>query len=433
MKKIKKQLLTIMLTVMCSFMIGCGVNQEQKENKNNSNSGITLKVITNRTDIVDTELKKFGEEYKKKTGINIEWEAAQDYNSTMQVRVRANDNYGDVLLIPGISSEEYSQYFEPLGKASDSDISEYKINKTTAIKESGDYIVYGLSYGLGAQGIVYNKKAFEKAGINSDDMKTIEGFYEGCEKLKENGIIPVATNFKDSWTLGNWYVVAKCMSGNAEFENKLYKEDSIFDKSKPLGQMLDFSGTLINNGWVEDDLLYTDWDGSKQGLADGNIGMMFLGTWVISQEKALAKNPEDIGFMPIPTNDGNTYTYLEPDHAFVVSNKSKHKKEAREFLFAFNESDYASNNGFIPNNTKLTEMDPVIKEFLNSGVNQLIQQPASEEDLNKTSNIFNKASINTSTFVQKPFLYSIKGKDKLDEYIVHLNEDWNNAKKELGY
>lgn len=418
--------------VICGLISGCNLKPETS-NSNNSSEGVTLKVLTNRTDIVDTELKTFSEEYKKKTGVNIEWEAIEDYYTAMEVRIRANDNYGDVLLIPNISAEEYPEYFEPLGKASDSDISQYQVNKTTAVEENGDYTVYGLSYGLGAQGIVYNKSAFEKAGINPESMKTIEGFYEGCAKLKESGVIPIATNFKDSWTLSNWYSTAKCMSGSAEFENVLYKEESIFDKSKPLGEMLDFAGTLINNGWVEDDLLYTDWEKSKQELANGNIGMMFLGTWVISQEKALASNPDDIGFMPVPTKDGVTYTYLEPDHVLGVSNKTKYKKEARDFVFAFNESSYASDNGFIPNNKNITEMDPVIEEFLNSGVNQLIEEPESEEDKGKTDAILKKANIDTGTFVQKPFLYSLKGMDKLDQEINYLNEDWNNAKKELGY
>lgn len=430
----KKRNIKVIITAIIGISMlisGCSVKQG---GSSNSSEGVTLKVLTNRIDIVDTELKRFGEEYKNKTGVNIEWEAIQNYDEDVQVRIRSNNNYGDVLIIPAISSEEYEKYLEPLGKSSDPDIAEYTISTRTAIKENGDYTVYGLSYGLGAQGIVYNKKAFEEAGISAESMKTFEGFYEGCEKLKSIGVIPVATNFKDSWTLSNWFTTAKCMSGQADFENKLYKEESVFDSSKPIGQMLAFTENIISNGWVEEDLLNTDWEQSKQDLADGKVGMMFLGTWIISQEKAIASNPDDIGFMAIPTADGTTYTFLEPDYRLGVSNKSKHKKEARDFLFAFNESDYAANNGFIPNNSKLTEMDPVIEEFLNSGVNSLVQESAEEEDAGKTSELFSKAYIKTDTLVQKPFLYSsIQDKERFDKTIESFNKDWNTAKKDLGY
>lgn len=430
MRSIKKLICSIILVSLGINTIGCNI--KGSSSGISSSKGITLKVLTNRTDLVDTELKEFGEEYTKKTGVNIEWEAIADYDAEVKVRLRANDNYGDVLIIPGISSDEYAEYFEPLGKESDSDISEYTVTKKDAVREeNGDYTVYGLSYGLGAQGIVYNKKAFEKAGIDAESMKTFDGFYEGSRKLKEAGIIPVGTNFKDVWPLNNWYVNAKCISGQADFESKLYKEESIFDESKPLGQILDFTGTLINEGWVEEDLLYTDWESSKQELADGNIAMMFLGTWIISQEQALAQNPDDIGFMPLPTEDGVTYTYLEADYSLGVSNKSKYKKEARDFLFAFNESDFASKNGFIPNNKNVTEMSSVIEEFLNSGVNTIIEEPASGEDFGKTYEVFKKANIDRSTFVQKPFLYSIKSKDKLYEEMERLNKKWNDARNEL--
>lgn len=431
----KTKLLSMVLSV---FLIGtflCSCNIMSKSSSSHSNStgssgdGITLKVMTHRTDIVDTDLKTYAEEYKKKTGVTIQFVGVDDYDANMQVKIRANDDYGDVLMIPGISKEEYSKYLEPLGKASDADIKDYQINKSTAVEENGDYTVYGLSYGLGAHGVVYNKAAFEKAGVNPEEMKTFEQFYEGCQKLKDAGIIPVATNFKDEWTLSNWYATAKCFSGDPDFDNKLYKEDSIFDTSKPIGQMIEFTSTLINRGYTESDLLNTDWDKAKQDLADGKVAMMVLCTWIIPQEQGLTDHPENIGFMPVPTIDGNTYTILSTDYAVGISSKCEHKKEARDFVFAFNESDFAKNNGFIPNNKNLTDMDTVISDFLNSGVNEIIENPVSDEDKGKTEEAFTNANIDKNKFVQKPFLYSLKSMEKMQTGIDDLNEEWNNRKK----
>ncbi len=431
MKKFKIiHIFTSCILASC-ILAGCNapLNKTSSDSsKNSSDSGITLKVMTQRVDIVDTDLKEFADEYKNKTGINVEWVGVENYDDTMKVKIRANDDYGDVLMIPGLSKEEYPKYLEPLGKASDSDISPYRINKVSAIEENGDYTVYGLSYGLGAQGIVYNKAVFEKAGVNVDDMKTFDGFLEGCQKIKDTGVIPVDVNFCDTWTLGNWYSSAKCISGDKNFNNTLYKEDSIFDESKPLGQVFKLAGELVNRGFTEEDLLNTSWDQAKKDFAAGKASMMVLGTWIVPQEEALAENPDDIGFMPFPTKDGKTYTILNSDYAVAVSSKSKHKKEARDFVFAFNESDFAKNNGFIPNNQNLTEMDPVIKEFLNSGVTEIVEDPVSPEDKDKTSERLNKAGISLDTAIQKPMLYAVKSMEKFQMGIDDINEDWNNAK-----
>lgn len=430
MKKLRVLSLLVIGMLSSSIFFGCGKSSENTSPKNSSasDSGVTLKVMTHRTDIVDTDLKDYAEEYKNKTGVNIEWVALENYDTSMQVKMRSNDDYGDVFMVPAISKEEYPKYIEPLGKASDADISPYKINKLTAIEENGDYTVYGLSYGLGAQGIVYNKAAFAAAGINAEDMKTFDGFLDGCQKLKDAGILPVAINFSSVWTLGNLFASAKCISGDGNYMNNLYKEDSIFDTSKPLGQVIELTGTLVNKGFTEEDLLNTDWDQSKIDLAKGKTAMMILGTWIISQERPMADNPDDIGFMPFPTEDGKTYTTLNTDFAVGISSKCKHKKEARDFVFAFNESDYAKDNSFIPNNQNLKEMDPVIQEFLDSGVIQFVEEEASPEDAGKTDEVLRKANIDLNTVFLKPLLYSVKSMDKLQIGIDDLNEDWNNAK-----
>lgn len=49
---------------------------------------------------------------------------------------------------------------------------------------------YGITIGVTSVGIVYNKNAFEKAGIATLPT-TLEEFYEACERLKQVGIVSV--------------------------------------------------------------------------------------------------------------------------------------------------------------------------------------------------------------------------------------------------
>lgn len=428
--KLKKIVCMTMVGVIAlGSFVGCG-----SSSSNSGKSGdVTLKVLTQRTDVVDTELKDFSDKYTEKTGVKIEWEAIKDYESDIKVRLNSND-YGDVLLLPStMPKNEYPNFFESLGKDTDDDISQYRSNKLTAVRDGDNFNVYGLSYGVSAHGIVYNKEAFKKAGIDVSTMNNTKGFYDGCKKLKDAGILPVAINFNAKWPLSNWYSAAWDISGNGNFPNELYKEENVFDASKPMGKSLDMLYTLINNGWTEEDLTTTNWDQSKEDLATGKIGMMVLGTWAVPQLKELTKTPDDIGFIPVPTEDGKTYTLLSPDYALGVSNKSNHKKEARDFLFAFIDSDYAAQNGYIPNNKNIESTDKSVNEFLTSGVTTITQDPASKEDDGKFDLVINKGKVDIwgGTFCQPAALASKKSKDEYNKAINDLNDAWNKGREEV--
>lgn len=432
--KRKKTLSMVLSAVLAAGMLtGCG--GAGNSTRSGDKKDITLKVLTQRTDIVDTDLKAFSDKYTEKTGVKIKWEAIKDYESDIKVRLNSND-YGDVLLLPStMPKNEYPNFFEPLGKASDTKISEYQSNKLSATRDGDDFIVYGLSYGVGAQGIVYNKTAFKAVGVDAANVKTLDQFYDTCEKIKAAGIIPIATNFNDKWPLSNWYANGWVLSGDGNFPNKLYKEKSVFEASKPLGQSLEILYNLVSKGWTEEDLTTTNWEQSKSDLASGKLAMMSLGTWSIPQLKAMAKNPDDIGFMAIPTKEGKTFTLLSPDYALGVSNKSTNKDAAKEFLYAFIDSDYAINNGYIPNNKNIKVQDKTLQDFLDSGVTKITQEPAEKEDDGKFDLTYTKAKIDIwgGTFAQAPALAAKKSRADFDKTLQDLNDAWNKSKEAQGF
>ena len=54
---------------------------------------------------------------------------------------------------------------------------------------------------VNAQGIVYNKKVFEEAGV-TELPKTPTEFIEALQKIKDNtDAIPLYTNFAAGWTM----------------------------------------------------------------------------------------------------------------------------------------------------------------------------------------------------------------------------------------
>ena len=60
--------------------------------------------------------------------------------------------------------------------------------------------------------------------------------------------------------------------------------------------------------------------------------MAILGTWAIPQVQVQLRIQTIQDFMPVPTEDGTLYSVCSPDWALAVSNKSKHKDEAKDFF-----------------------------------------------------------------------------------------------------
>ena len=298
------------------------------------------------------------------------------------------------------------------------------------------YTTYGLSYGMGADGAVYSKSAFKKAGIDKFPT-TLTGLYAAASKLKAAGIVPLATNFKDKWPLGAWDSMAIPMSGNGSFYNTIYKDTDPYSNNKPNGKALNVLYKFVSNGWVEPDLTTTNWEQSKGDLGAGKVGMMFLGTWAIPQMQAAATDKNDIGFAAIPVNDsGKLNSTSGPDLGLAVSKASKNKKEAKDFLYAFVNSNYANDNGFIPIKKGAQSNDPIIKAFM-SQTKLLMKDPGPIGDEgDKRDKIANQAGIDLQgggLYIQKVAIAAKDSKAAFDKAMTELNTNWDKAKKTLKY
>lgn len=121
----------------------------------------SIKVLTHRTDIVDTTfqdyIKKFNESYPN---ITIEYEAVTDYAEDIKLRL-TTDDWGDICGIPtNLQKNELEDEFISYGDKKTLDENYVLLNN---FAYSGN--VYGIPSTGNAQGIVYNKKVFEEAGV----------------------------------------------------------------------------------------------------------------------------------------------------------------------------------------------------------------------------------------------------------------------------
>ncbi len=292
-----------------------------------------LKVLTNRTDLIDTTfagyLEAFHQEYPN---IQVNYEGVTDYAEGITMRL-TTDDWGDVCMIPTtIDKAELPDRFITLGPVA-------TMEKTYAFLNNFSYggEVYGLPSLGTAQGIVYNKKVFEAAGI-TELPKTPDDFLTALQKIKDNtDAIPLYTNFAAGWTMSAWDAYDSA-TGDPDFHEK-----GLLHGANPFTKRDDMTGpyaiyyTLyeaVARGLTEEDPTTTDWEGSKGMINNGQIGCMVLGLWSVVQMQEAGSHPEDIGYMPFPiTVNGKQYATAGPDYCYGINKKTSADNQLASMVF----------------------------------------------------------------------------------------------------
>lgn len=343
------------------------------------------------------------------------------YAETMATRFATGD-YGDVLEVANnLSIEELPDFLLPL---TDLDLSE---DMYFADRWATDGVPYGYTFGVNAEGIVYNKNAFEAAGITSVPTTWTE-FTAAAEALKANGTIPLVTNMGSSWPLTAWDGLAAAISGDPDFFSNMADDPAPFAADKPYGRSLATLQTFIANGWVEEDLTGDHWQDSKGWMASGEAAMWFLGNWSINQivEEGAALASVDgfdnsqLGYFPFPYDDsGNYYANSGPDWAMAVSVDTDNAVMAQAWVdFLLTKTDLSQIAGFIPGYKGLEPTLPQLAELNSYGPN-LIGQNTPSAVYTDTTNLIN--------FTNGAGTRELMLADDYEAAIEALNSRWEQA------
>lgn len=378
----------------------------------------TIVMTTNRIDLIENgTMARYAEQFKQKyPGAGIEFEGLSEYATDILVRLSTRDA-GDVLLLPvNLPSEELGQFFEPLPKSLTEGESFPDFNRYNGQK-------YGLATGSTTEGIVYNKRAFRQAGIDRVPL-TLDEFYEDCAKLKKAGIIPVYLNYGAVWPLREWGDnLVNYMTGNPNYLNEMVNDNEPWQPDNVWGKAISIPRTLLEKGYVEEQLFSDNWEISKTKLAQGEAGMYLLGNWAISQVIAAGADPEDIGFFPFPyDNNATHYAPLNPDWFVGVSKFSKNKELAMAWVdFFVHETSYKRDYGFITEEQSGEPAMAQYEEFLSYKPKMLEAKVQSDEFIE----LANRAKL---SFWSGEYLQELIAAPDLRIAFDELNTKWAEAR-----
>ncbi|MFJ9795202.1 ABC transporter substrate-binding protein [Streptomyces sp. NPDC101145] len=393
-----------------------------------------IKVLTHRTDLVQNgTMKRYAAEFNKVyPKVKVEFEGITDYEGEVKIRMNTKA-YGDVLMIPAaVAKSDYPKFFAPLGPTAEL-AAKYRFSDKTEV----DGKVYGIAQFGTANGFVYNKAVWRKAGITAWP-KTPQEFLAALKAIGEKtGAVPYYTNFKDGWPLVQWTSNVGAVTCDAKATDKLAGPVSPWKPGGELHTIDTLVHDIVKQGLAEKDPTTTNWERSKAMLAGGEIATRMLGSWSITQMRGAAKaaggSPADIGFMPFPAQrDGGFCATLVSDYQQAVSAHSGNKTAARAWIDWFTgESGYSEREGAVPA-MKSAPMPATLKEFVDNDVRFVERSEARTADVNDIDNAA-EIGLNKPDYRQKLIDTARGAQDgSLQDFFADLNKRWDEAAKTAG-
>jgi len=420
------------IVVAALALSGCSAGSSNDSGKPSG----TITVLTNRTDLVNTTFKDYAKQFEKKyPGTSVKFEALTDYEGDAKIRLNSKD-YGDALLIPSstVTKDKYSAYFEPLGKSTD-------LEKQYNFVGDGSYDgeVYGLSTFGSAMGMVINKTVWKDAGITTPPT-TEEEYFQDLQAIKDKtSAIPYYTNYKDGWPLATLEGNLGTTQG-ADVRMKLASENSPWKPGTDQYKIDDLLYQTVEKKLSEPDPTTTNWEESKDLLAQGKIGSMILGSWAVTQmqdaAKKAGKSADEIGFWPMPwQTDGKFTSVTATDKLLAVSKNSDNKATARAWVNWFiNDSGYAKSQGAI-SPVKADPTPDTLADFKTFGVEyqELNPDPKGKEAL--LTDIANTAQVDIfGNVYRQKLIDTARGAASGDEesFFANLNKEWAAARSQVS-
>jgi raffinose/stachyose/melibiose transport system substrate-binding protein len=339
-------LLTLMLSA-CGSSNGSSAGNAAKPSSGGSTdraaapaNNVTISFIHWRaedTDSFKSIIDKFQKEYPN---IKVEMQTfpSEQYQSTAQAKL-LDGSVGDVFAaFPGAQFESIAKAGLFTDLSAEKFVANYEPNLIKAGAKDGKQLA--LPYQLVYNMPIYNIDLFKK--YNLDVPKDWDGFLALCEKLKSQGIVPIAFPGAD---IGPGQFMNAMMMNNAPDEDIFQKLEA--GKTKLTDEWwvktLTQFKQLNDKGYLQKDSNGTKQDAATALFVQEKAAMLATGSYGIVGNKKLNPNLNQGLLAPITVSadkavfEGiHTTTFM-----LAVNSKSKHQAEAKQFVEFLSRKDIA--------------------------------------------------------------------------------------------
>ncbi len=309
--------------VMLSGLVACSSESDDSGEEAEAEDQITVEIFQGQVEFIN-EFKALGELYEEQNpDVNIDFSgvgAGSDYQTALRSRFTSGDE-PVVFTVDNLGRAE--DYQENLTDLSDMEAVSQALDGTLDGVSNEDG-VFGLPLNQEGYGFIYNKRIFEEAGINPDDILTFDDLEEALQTLdsqKEDlGIqAPIALPGAEWWVLSQHLASAFMSPDVNNSVSEMYQSDSIaFEKSNELKKVLD-----LQNEYSIQPTLNMDYSQQvEQYFAMEEVAMIQQGNWIYptlqQMDEEFANN--NIGMLPIPIEGYEGSIPVGVPHYWLINN-----------------------------------------------------------------------------------------------------------------
>ncbi|WP_364147547.1 ABC transporter substrate-binding protein [Paenibacillus sp. LPE1-1-1.1] len=191
--------------------------------------------------------------------------------------------------------------------------------------------VYGVPGLMHTDGFLYNKTMFQKLGLSIP--RTWAEFIRLCEKLKDQGIIPIALN-SEWWVPQFLFGSLMSNAGADETWTAMLEQGKVRADHPMIIEAMSMTKEIIDRGFVPEGWEQLKYEQSRDLIGNGRAAMIVTGTWDLSELNA-NNSGQEIDFMMVPGVE-RTVPNLNIGSYKVISANSAHPEEAKRFLAYMN-------------------------------------------------------------------------------------------------
>lgn len=275
-----------------------------------------------------------------------------NYKETLKVKMQSNKK-PDIFNVDG--PQDVQDYEAILEDLSDQPWVEHAVEGALDVA-SKEGKVYGLPYSLEGYGFIYNKRIFEKAGIDADSLITYDALEKSVKDLDERikagefqedfPLLEAAFEYpaKETWVVGEHTANLPMIPELKDPITALEAKEIEMTYSSAFQKLIDLQTLYSANGDDRSKLCAVDYATQVGGgLAIERVAMIQQGNWISPEVVNVdAELLDDLGMLPIPVvgYKEDCITSGVPSYWSVnKESEDKVKEEAKKFLNWLYQSD----------------------------------------------------------------------------------------------
>lgn len=309
------------LGILCS-LAGCGYGTKPKEQKEET---VYISVLAGQStpdagieDMIDEKAAEILPHVK------LEWECVdwgENFNAELNARFAAGD-IPDILIG---KAQDAKHYYKTGNLAAIDPKLVEGLDETAKSCVMVDGTVYGIPYNSWYQGVIYNKRIFEKYDLKVP--KTRQELEHIVTILEQNDVTPFAGHYQENWAIGN--ATMQFMLNNIFGKDPLWGDEfrkgvQNYTGNEAIEDCMKCNQYILEHSW--EDALAIDQATCDNRFDNGEAAMYLTGTWSLQFANQYHK-ADDYGIFPYPNLTGDAKLIRETNMTFMKSAATKHSDE----------------------------------------------------------------------------------------------------------